>query len=200
MEDVAPKTGRTALLILDMINRFDFDGAENLRPRAAAAAEAIAALRDDIEREGLSVIYVNDNFGKWHAEQSQLVADALDRAGEVVGKLPPRRGDFFVIKPQFSGFYATSLPALLPRLGVSRLILAGIATDICVLFTAADAHMREYTLWVPENCVAAEDVDRGRWALEIMAKSMGAITSPSSREQLQEWLRASSKEDGTGGG
>jgi nicotinamidase-related amidase len=71
------------------------------------------------------------------------------RGGAIVRKLAPRGNDYFVIKPQFSGFYATNLPVLLPKLGVSRLILTGIAADICVLFTAAHAHMRAYDLWVP---------------------------------------------------
>ena len=58
-------------------------------------------------------------------------------------RLRPDDNDYFVIKPQFSGFYSTNLPVLLPKLGVDRLILTGVATDICVLFTAGDAHMRE---------------------------------------------------------
>ncbi|WP_260929178.1 cysteine hydrolase family protein [Novosphingobium sp. 9] len=66
--------------------------------------------------------------------------------------LQPAPADYFIIKPQFSAFYATNLPVLLPQLGASKLVLSGIATDICVLFTAADAHMRDYDLWVPSEC------------------------------------------------
>ena len=100
----------------------------------------------------------------------------------------PAEDDFFVIKPQFSGFYSTNLPALLPRLGASRLIMTGLAADICVLFTAADAHMREYELWVPANCVASSDPRRTEWALDIMKQSMDADTRPSNAEALRWWL------------
>ena len=88
--------------------------------------------------------------------------------------------NYFIIKPQFSGFYATNLPVLLPKLGVTKVALTGVATDICVLFTAADAYMRDYSIWVPEDAVAAKSLERHTMALEIMRSSLTATTSPSS--------------------
>ncbi|PZQ50238.1 MAG: cysteine hydrolase [Novosphingobium pentaromativorans] len=123
-----------------------------------------------------------------HSEASKLVARALEKKNPVTEMVKPEHDDFFIIKPQFSGFYATNLPVLLPQLGVSKLVLSGIATDICVLFTAADAHMRKYALWVPEDAVAAESDERGRWALEIIQQSMGAETAATSKKSLREWL------------
>jgi nicotinamidase-related amidase len=96
----------------------------------------------------------------------------------MVKRLRPRKQDYFIIKPQLSGFYATNLPVLLPRLGVSRLILAGVAADICVLFTAADAHMRDYDLRVPRDVVASSSGEHRDWALGIMRKSMNAEIRP----------------------
>lgn len=180
-----------ALLIIDMINCFDFSGAEQLQPAALAATRQIQALRGDMARTGAPVIYVNDNFGEWHSERSRLVDRALEGDNPVTALLEPAEDDYFVIKPQFSGFYATNLPVLLPKLGVTRLILTGIATDICVLFTAADAHMRDYKLWIPQDAVAAESEARGRWALEIMASSMGAETRPTSQLDVEGWIGAS---------
>ena len=113
---------------------------------------------------------------------------AVKSENPISERLRPREDDFFIIKPQFSGFYATNLPVLLPKLGVTRLVLTGIATDICVLFTAADAHMRDYALWVPEDAVAAASDERSRWALEIMNNSMGAQTTPTSELSLDEWI------------
>ncbi|WP_232491802.1 cysteine hydrolase family protein [Novosphingobium kaempferiae] len=179
---------RPALLILDMVNCFDFEGADDLQPSAFAAARNIHRLRAEFRDRQWPVIYVNDNFGDWHSEATSLVARALENQNPVTEMLTPGRTDYFVIKPQFSGFYATNLPVLLPQLGVSKLILTGIATDICVLFTAADAHMREYDLWVPADAVAAEDEDRGRWALQIMVQSMGAQTSATSELTVDGWL------------
>jgi nicotinamidase-related amidase len=173
---------RTALLIIDMISEMDFPGLEEMRTRLDSVTEAIVRLRDQADRAGVPTIYVNDNFGEWHSERSLL----LDRAqaggspgADIARRLAPRDSDYFIIKPQFSGFYSTNLPVLLPKLGANRLILTGIATDICVLFTAADAHMRDYKLWVPEDATATPAEERKHWALQILATTMGAETASS---------------------
>ncbi|PEQ10561.1 hypothetical protein B2G71_21495 [Novosphingobium sp. PC22D] len=163
---------RSALLIIDMINRFEFGGAERIVPHARSAAEKILRLRDRADKAATPVIYVNDNFGQWHSQRSALVEYVGDRILDPA--LRPRDDDYFIIKPQFSGFYATNLQVLLPKLGVSRLILCGVATDICVLFTAADAAMRDYRLCIPEDAVAAESQDRHDVALGIMGAHLGA--------------------------
>ena len=188
-----PAAGRTALLIVDMINDLDFEGAEQLKDAALEAAKAIARLRDACDSAGVPVIYVNDNHDEWHSERSRLVERCLAdgcAGAEMVRLVEPRPDDIFVIKPQFSGFYATNLPVLLPRLEVSRVILTGVAADICVLFTAADAHMRDYELWVPEDAVAANDAERTGWALEIMRCSMGAETRPTAQLSVVDWIGA----------
>ena len=79
---------------------------------------------------------------------------------------------------------------LLPQLGVSRLVLAGVAADICILFTAADAHMRQYDLWVPADAIAGNHAERTRWAIEIMKNSMGAETRPTGELSLEDWVAA----------
>ncbi len=190
--DLRAAEGGAALLIIDMINRMDFEGAEALREGAANASAAVLRLREAADRLGVPVVYVNDNHGQWHSERSRIVETCTgdDSPGrEVSRRLAPRRDDFFVIKPQFSGFYATNLPVLLPRLRVSRLVLTGVAADICVLFTAADAHMREYRLWAPADAVASPEPKRTDWALEIMRETMGAETRPTGELGLEAWLR-----------
>ncbi len=187
--------GHTALVILDMITEMDFSGAAAMRRDVAEVASTILKLRDAADRIGLPVVYVNDNFGEWHSERYRLVERALGStdAQELVARLAPRDGDYFIIKPQFSGFYATNLPVLLPKLGVDRLVLTGISADICVLFTAADAHMRDYQLWVPEDAVAAQTRERRRWALEIMKQSMDAETRATTQLKLPTWAKTDRK-------
>ena len=192
-------SGGAALLILDMMNTLAFPGAERLRPAAEAAARAIRALRDQADAAEVPVLYVNDNHGDWHDSREDLIARCLapDCAGRTIAeKLRPRAQDLFVIKPQFSGFYATNLPVILPQLGAGRLIVTGVAADICVLFTAADAHMRDYGLWVPADTVASEDPQRTEWALEIMQGSMKADTRPTTGQTLAEWMDATEKATG----
>lgn len=179
-----------ALLIIDAINPLDFEGAAPLLQSAEAIVAPISELRDQADAAGAPVVYVNDHYGAWRADRDDLLAHVTksDAPGAAIARaLQPRRSDYLVIKPQVSGFYATTLPALLPRLGVDQLILTGIAADICVLFTAADAHMREYRLWVPEDAVAGEHPERTRWALEIMRNSFGADTGAANSRSLADW-------------
>ena len=183
--------GGVGLLIMDMVNDMAFPGAEAVRPKADRVADIILALRDDADRLKVPVIYVNDNYGQWHSDKSRIVeaCAAENSPGRaMVRKIAPREDDYFVIKPQFSGFYATNLPVLLPKLGVSRLVISGLAADICVLFTAADAHMRAYGLWIPSDAVASEADERTRWALEIMQNSMQAQTEATTELSLEAWL------------
>ena len=182
------RSGKAALLIIDMINCFDFPNADRILPSAEAAAECIARLRIAAREAGAPIVYVNDNFGEWHSEKTLLVERAIKGGNPITEKVVPEPDDYFVIKPQFSAFYATNLPVLLPKLGVSRLVITGVATDICVLFTAADAHMRDYAIWAPEDAVASSS-ERGAWALEIMRGSMGADTAPTSELTFDAWLR-----------
>jgi nicotinamidase-related amidase len=190
MTEVRARHG-AALLILDMLNDFAFEGADALLPKARCAADTIARVRTAALASGVPVVYVNDNYGHWHSDKNWLIDEVTrtESAGrDVVQRILPAPDDYFVIKPQFSGFYASNLAVLLPHLGVTRLILTGVATDICVLFTAADAHMRDYELWVPRDAVGAEDDLSAERALDIMRKSMGAETSALADLPLREWL------------
>lgn len=186
-----PAPGGTALLIIDMINDLDFEGAQPLRESARRAVDAILTLRDAADRARVPVVYVTDNNDQWHSDRERLIEAAFgsgEVTDEIVARLRPRDGDFFVIKPQFSGFYATNLQVLLPRLKASRLILTGVAADICVLFTAADAHMRAYELWVPGDAVASLADERTAWALDIMKETMGAEVRSTEALALADWL------------
>jgi nicotinamidase-related amidase len=189
--DAAP--GKTALVIIDMVNALDFEGGERMKAPAEATIAPILTLREAADAAGVPVIYVNDNNGQWHSERDRLIEAALAKDGpghRLIEQLRPREDDYFIIKPQFSGFYATNLPVLLPQLGVSRLVLTGVAADICVLFTAADAHMRQYDLWVPADAVAGNHDERTRWAIEIMKNSMKAEVRSTQDLSLGEWVDA----------
>ena len=188
-----PSMPKTALLILDAINPFDFDGAGDIAEAAVEASAVIAGLRDEADALGLPTIYVNDNYGHWGSEKAQIVRDAAKgskTAATFIGRLAPRPADYFVIKPHFSGFYATILTALLDRLQIDRLVLTGYAADICVLFTAGDAHMRGYELWIPADATASEQDEHRCWALETMVKSMDARTEATDALDLKTWAAA----------
>ena len=148
-----------AVLIIDAINDLSFEGADKLLPWAERLAPRLAEFKSRAHRHGLPVIYVNDNFGHWRSNFREVYAHCTQRTARgrnVSRRLKPGRQDYFILKPRHSGFFATSLVPLLEDLKVRRLILAGIATNLCVLFTAHDAHMHGYPLIVLSDCCAAE--------------------------------------------
>jgi nicotinamidase-related amidase len=168
------RQGQTALILIDVINDFDFPEGGLLLRYAGPAAERIAELRERAYAEEIPVIYVNDNFGRWRSDWRHQVRHCLENgcaeARKVVELLQPGEDDYFVLKPKHSGFYSTTLEVLLESLGVSRLILTGFAADICVLYTANDAYMRDFQLVVPGDCVAAETEEQAQFALRHMQR------------------------------
>lgn len=168
---------RTALLLIDVINPFDFAGGPRFARRALGVARAIARLRDRATDAGLPVIYVNDNLGKWRSDVSALV-EFCRRPGmpgaPIVELLEPRQTDYVVLKSTLSGFYQTPLETMLRLGGVKTLIVTGFAADNCVLFTSADAYMREFRLVIPRDCIGAKTPDAVRRALKTMRELFGA--------------------------
>lgn len=185
-----PAGDRPALLIIDMINDLEFDGAAAILDQAEAASLVIHDLRATARRCGAPVVYVNDNFDRWSDDRRQIVERACragTRGASISRRLAPADDDVFVIKPQQSGFYGTGLPVLLPSLGATRLVLVGLAADLCVLFTAADAHMRSYDLWTPPDALVPSRPGRLAPALEILSEGLGADIRPAACLDAAFW-------------
>lgn len=178
----APDKSKIALLIIDMICDFEFDNGDKLCANAQPIAENIAKLKKKAKKADVPVIYVNDNFGKWQSDFKKLLRHTLNesaRGHSIVEKLKPDDEDYFVLKPKHSGFYSTTLDVLLKYLGTETLVLTGVTTDICILFTANDAYMRDFHLFIPRDCVAANDQKESEKTLRYMEKILDADTRPS---------------------
>ena len=188
-----PSVSESAVLLVDVINHFEFPGGDRLLEQALRIAPALRALRRAAHAADVPVIYANDNFGDWRSDASAIVKLCCGKTrpgAAFVRGLAPTRRDYFVLKPANSAFYCTTLEPLLESLRVERLILAGLTADNCVLFTAHDAYLRGYRLHVPKDCVAAQrDADCQR-ALAQMRASLKAETAASRELQL---ARASSR-------
>jgi nicotinamidase-related amidase len=168
------------LLLIDVVNPFDFEGADRLLRHARRIAPRIAALRARASKQRAPVIYVNDNFDDWHASLPELVERCArsGRARSFIESLRPRASDYYILKPRHSGFLSTSLDPLLARLGVQSLVLAGVAAHICVLFTAIDAYMRGFSVSVATDCIASEDPRDCARAIALMADTLKARVAP----------------------
>lgn len=171
-----PRTQPLAVLLIDTINAFDFDGSEAIVAAAEQAAPRIEKLAGRARRAGVPVVYVNDNFGQWRSDFRATIAECTARGKpgrRVSARLRPKAGDYFVLKPLHSGFFSTVLELLLTDLGTRTLVLTGFATNLCVLFTANDAHMLGYSLVVPADCTASNSERLTATALAHLRDGLG---------------------------
>jgi nicotinamidase-related amidase len=167
-----------ALLIIDVINDMEFEEGKQLFKQALRMARKIAALKSRASSAQVPIIYVNDNFGHWRSDLKKQISHCLMDGvrGEPIARLlVPDHSDYFVLKPKSSAFFGTTLHTLLQYLGVRTLVLTGIAADVCILFTAHDAHLRDYDIIVPSDCVASNTFPETRRALANMKKAAHAV-------------------------
>lgn len=170
-------TSDTALLVIDMMNLFDFEGGAALAKSARACTPVILRIRQRFDESRAPVIYVNDNFSNWRGDFRELVAACQSTDGptsHIARALAPGAGHYHVLKPKHSAFLGSPLSILLAKLGIRKLVLTGIAADSCILATANDANMQELELWVPGDAVAAITRGRKANALALIKTSLGA--------------------------
>ncbi|MDP8924682.1 MAG: cysteine hydrolase [Chloroflexota bacterium] len=187
-----PDTSPVALILIDVINDFEFPGGDRLLEHAMPMARRLRELKQRVKAAGIPVVYVNDNFGKWQSDQGKLLAHALEddvRGRPFVEQLVPDEDDYFVLKPKHSGFYSTTLDTLLAYLKVRTVILTGLAGNNCVLFTASDAFLRDLHIVVPSDCVASIDQEDNAYALRQMRQVLHADTTPSTELDLERLCR-----------
>ena len=91
-----------------------------------------------------------------------------DEGTELWPTLVPGPGDYLVRKRRYSGFFGTEFEILLRGLGVSTLVLIGGLTDVCVQYTFADAHQRDFYTRVVEDAVLGSSEAPHSAALDAM--------------------------------
>jgi len=183
----APDDSPVALILLDVISDFEFPQGDQLRACAGQIVPRIQALKQQAKRLKIPVIYVNDNFGRWQSDFRKLVDHCLEPVSggrEFVQALAPEADDYFVLKPKHSGFYGTTLELLLHYLNVDTLVLTGLTGDMCVLFTAQDAYLRDLHLFVPSDCVASCDPRHNDYAMAHIERVLEGDIRPSSEIDL----------------
>ncbi|MBI5275417.1 MAG: cysteine hydrolase [Burkholderiales bacterium] len=169
------------LVLIDFINPLDFPGADKLAEPAVRAARATARLRDRLGTS-LAVVYANDNYGVWQSDFHSLVSRCIgrdDASGRIARMLSPGPTDLTLLKPRHSAFFGSPLKLLLDEMGARELVLCGLAADICVQLTAADAFLHNYEVWVPSDCCASESPKLKAQALKYMASILKCDVRPS---------------------
>ncbi|WLR58010.1 cysteine hydrolase family protein [Guptibacillus hwajinpoensis] len=187
-----------ALLLIDVINTMDFEDAELLARYTEKTADNIQSLKKEAKAKGMPVIYVNDNYGLWQSDFKKVINYAAEANGQhLVNRLEPEDDDYTVVKPKHSGFFSTPLSTLLKFLNVNTLILTGFAGNICVLFTANDAYMREYDLYIPSDCCASNVKEDNDYALRLMEGNLKASTQASTELNLEELIEKANQRNTT---
>ena len=180
----APDRSPTVLVLIDVINDFEWPGGDRALPDAVAMARQIAALKARARRRGIATVYVNDNFGRWKSDFRAQIRHVMEdgvRGRAVAEQVLPTDDDYFILKPTNSGFFGTSLELLLRHLEARRLVLCGVAANNCVLFTAHDAYLRDYGIVVPPDAVVSNTRAETEAALVQMRTVVKAETPPAER-------------------
>lgn len=170
----------SALLLIDLITDFEFEDGDKLFTATNRILNNLRSLRDRCYEAGSPIIYVNDP----PKNGSDSVSSLLDGVGRtergrfMLEQIGPTDSSFVIFKPQRSGFFDTALEDALHRVGAKHIYIAGITTDICVLFTAHDAYMRKFKVSVPANCATAVKPEYHEEALRFLERVAEADISP----------------------
>jgi nicotinamidase/pyrazinamidase len=122
------------------------------------------------------VVYLTDDHLPDDAEFQMFPPHAIHgtKGAAVIPQVAPADGDVVIPKRRYSGFFGTDLDITLREKGVDTLRLVGDCTNICVLYTAADARNLGYAVEVVRDGVTSFDLEAHRGALRELEKTLGA--------------------------
>jgi nicotinamidase-related amidase len=168
--------GSKALLIIDMLNDFVLDGAPLKVPKIERIIKPIKKEIEKARNEGYQVIYICDSHEENDREFELFPPHAVKgtEGSKIIEDLKPEGTDIIVRKSTFSGFFNTDLDEILRKLNVQKLIVTGDVTNICILYTVADAVMRGYRVDVVKNAVAGLNRRDHKYALRQMRNILKA--------------------------
>lgn len=187
MGTAEPSSRTDALLIVDVINDFEHEDGDRLlesfRQRQPALVARIAEVRPHAP-----VIYANDTHGRWDGDAPGFVRDTIarGRCGELVAGVAPQPGDLFLFKPRYSAFDSTPLELVLHELGAKRLVIAGMATEMCVTHTAIAADQLGFEVAVLADACSTVDEHNEQLALEYLERVVVGCDVVRSGERLWE--------------
>ncbi|MGH2378642.1 MAG: cysteine hydrolase family protein [Candidatus Limnocylindria bacterium] len=173
---------KRALLVIDMIRDFAHEGgALYCGPSMQRVIPVVRREIDGAHGAGEPVVYLTDSHLPDDAEFQMFPPHAIvgTKGAEIVPELAPSAADVVIPKRRYSGFFGTDLDITLRERGVDTLRLVGDCTNICVIYTAADARNLGYAVEVVEDGVTSFDEEAHRDALRELQKTLGATLVPS---------------------
>jgi nicotinamidase/pyrazinamidase len=161
---------KKALIIIDMLNDFVEDEAPLKVPGVKKIVGPIKKEIDRARQDNYPVIYLCDCHEENDREFKLFPPHAVKgtRGASIVDELRPEGTDLLVRKSSFSGFFNTDLEEILNKFSVKKIIVTGTATNICVLYTVADAVMRGYKVDIVKDAVIGLNKKDHKFALKQM--------------------------------
>jgi nicotinamidase/pyrazinamidase len=177
LEELEPK--RTALIIVDMLNDFVRADGALVVPKAKELIPNQKKLLEKARKIGFEILFLADNhmpddpeFEIWpkHCVQGTHGAKVID-------ELTPLKSEKIIPKRRYSGFFGTDLDLTLREADVERIILVGVLTDICVMYTSADASARNYEVIVISDATGTTDSSVQEFTLKHIEKVHNGIVT-----------------------
>jgi len=165
-----------ALLVIDMLVDFiDPQGALYVGPVAEKVVPQVKSRLEKYRSEGNPVIFICDSHLKDDIEFNLFPPHSVEGSGgdDIIPELTPKADERVIEKRKFSAFVGTDLDLTLRDKGIDEIELAGVVTNICILYTAAMARMYGYKVNVPISAVASFDEEAHNFALKEMEKTLG---------------------------
>lgn len=165
-----------ALLVIDMLEDFiDQEGALYVGPSGEELIPFINQKIEEFRSDKAPIIFICDSHEADDSEfamfQPHCVAGTT--GCEIAPAIHVAPGDKIVRKRRYSAFFGTDLDITLRERGVDELYLVGVCTNICVLYTAADARNLGYKVTIYRDGVASFDQGAHDFALREAEKTLG---------------------------
>ncbi|NLY53076.1 MAG: cysteine hydrolase [Firmicutes bacterium] len=165
-----------ALLVIDMLADFiDKEGALYVGPEGEKIIPFIQQKMQEFRQEKAPVIFICDHHEKDDSEFAMFPPHCIagTQGSNIIAELAVESDDKIVRKRRYSAFFGTDLDITLREQGVDELYLVGVCTNICVLYTAADARNLGYKVTIFRDGVASFDSAAHDFALQEVEKTLG---------------------------
>lgn len=165
------------VLVVDMLKGF-LEPGHNLYH--ADSRRIIPNVRQLVEQEkaaGSEILFLADNHDPDDLEFQVFPVHCVvgTKETEVIPELAEHVTVANLIpKKRYSGFFNTGLADRLALLAPEKLLVCGVATNVCVMHTISDARNRDYAVEVYSDCVSGPDPEVHRWALSHCQRVLGA--------------------------
>lgn len=165
-----------ALLVIDMLKDFiDLDGALSTGPAGKDIINFVKEKMVNFRENDEPIVFICDNHETDDKEFDMFPSHCVagSSGSKIIEELDVRKTDKIIRKRRYSAFYGTDLDLYLREKGVDEIYLVGVCTNICVLYTAADARNISYKVNIYKDGVASFDEEAHKFALKEAESTLG---------------------------